>query len=407
VTTLSSQQQEAHRQFLDWFNDPNRTRDHFYLGGYAGTGKTTLARHILETLPEEVRLNTVVMAPTGKAADVLRRKGLHSATTIHSAIYNPVSNYAFKIQTLRRRLEENLYESQEERIDIESELGRLVTAGPSFETSDQEFTRGKKLFMVDEFSMVGNRLYEDLVARGVPILALGDPGQLPPVKDEKPPFKPDYVMTEIHRQAEGNPVIKLAHWARTDGYVEIGEYGESRVVGPDDYRSEMLLEHDQIICFTNNTRKLINRRYRQLKGYTNKYPMEGEKLVCKANDRDYKLWNGAMYTATRDAAEFPAGITLGIKGHDVELKDLPTYNVPFLEYTQKIPEHTKLSRDELRGVQQFDYGYCITGHSSQGSEWDSVMIIDESGMIRGADERKQWLYTAITRAAKRVTIYKR
>jgi len=348
------------------------------------------------------------MTPTGKAADVLRKKGILEACTIHSAIYSPISPMAQRIADLREMLLHKAYNSDSEQQMLEEELGELVAKGPSFTASGSQFLSEMRLLICDEFSMVGTELYNDIIAQNIPLLAVGDPGQLPPVKDSKPPFKPDFVLDKIHRQAAGNPIIELAHHARHNGGdVPFGDFGESRVIGEADYDRTMLTSHDQIICFTHVTRRAVNKRVRLVLGHSEqKYPVSGEKLVCKKNDPELKIWNGGMYYAA-STANFRAGmLDIDINNGLGILEHVPIYPLPFEEYHRVIRDHDKLSYDERRGIAEFDFGYVITCHAAQGSEWDSVLVIDETHKMCGDQQKAEWMYTAITRAAKRVTIYR-
>jgi exodeoxyribonuclease V len=117
----------------------------FRLFGYAGTGKTTLAKKIAEDVKGEVAFG----AFTGKAALVMRAKGCAEARTIHSLIYRA----------------------------SETETGE-----PSFVLNEDSAVARSKLVIIDECSIIDAELGRDLLSFGVPVLVLGDPGQLPPVK---------------------------------------------------------------------------------------------------------------------------------------------------------------------------------------------------------------------------------
>lgn len=407
MTELSSQQLEAFARFREWYDGAaGRPNETFFIGGLAGTGKSTLARHIIDSFPEKERDGVIVMTPTGKAADVLRKKGLKTACTIHSAIYSPVSPYETRIQDLRNLLASNSL-SGIDRLEAEQELGELVTMDPSFMSGGKEFLQKVRLFLLDEFSMVGQRIFDDILAQGIPVLAFGDIGQLPPVKQEKLLLEPDFVLTEIHRQAADNPIVQMAHEVRNTGTIKPGWYGESRVITKSEYDSQLLLDHDQIICYTHDTRRKINRRVRELRGYASQLPVAGEKLVCKKNDYERGFFNGALYTATGDTRQERWGSYLSVNNGIDNIEMIQCYTTHFDEHYEFVPAHKKMSWDELRGVAEFDFGHCITCHAAQGSEWDSVLIVDETNKMGrdGPDFKKKWLYTAITRAAKRVTIY--
>ena len=164
----------------------------FRLFGYAGTGKTTLARHLAAHIDGEVRY----AAFTGKAALVMRRKGCAAASTIHSLIY-------------RAR------ESGEET--------------PTFELWDDAPASKAKLIVIDECSMVDAELGRDLMSFGVPVLVLGDPAQLPPIQGGGffTEAEPDAMLTEVHRQAQDDPIVRLSMQVREGQRLTVGEYGKT------------------------------------------------------------------------------------------------------------------------------------------------------------------------------------
>ena len=203
----------------------------FRLFGYAGVGKTTLARHIAAEADGFV----VFAAFTGKAALVLRSKGCAGASTIHSLIYHAEEN------------------------DEGPPTFKLNPDGPASRAS---------LIVIDECSMVDEELGRDLISFGKPILVLGDPAQLPPVKGGGffTEAEPDLMLTEIHRQAENNPIIRLASAVRNGGEIAYGEYGETRVLRRGDINAEMVLAADQVLVGMNRTRRPIQSAHPDLAG---------------------------------------------------------------------------------------------------------------------------------------------
>src|ERR671917_687661 len=221
--TWSPQQDAALKAVSDWLRRGDQPV--FRLFGYAGTGKTTLARHIAEGVDGAVAFG----AYTGKAALVLRSKGCTDATTIHSMIY-------------RSR---------------ESDEG-----GPQFVLNRQSQAARADLIVIDECSMVDEELGRDLLSFGQPVLVLGDPAQLPPVKGggfftEAPP---DVMLTEVHRQAKDDPIIRLSMAVREGGRLPLGNHGESRVVRRHDIDAETVTGADQVLVGMNRTRRLYNGR---------------------------------------------------------------------------------------------------------------------------------------------------
>src|SRR5690348_5171342 len=216
MPVFSPQQDDALRAVAAWLKaKPGRgdTPPLFRLFGYAGTGKTTLARHLAEHVDGKVAF----AAFTGKAALVMRRKGCAAASTIHSLIY-------------RAR------ESGEET--------------PSFELWDEAPASKAKLIVIDECSMVDAELGRDLLSFGVPVLVLGDPAQLPPIQGGGffTEAEPDAMLTEVHRQAADDPIVHLSMAVREGERVEPGRYGDSEVVRKSALDPERVLEIGRASC---------------------------------------------------------------------------------------------------------------------------------------------------------------
>ena len=228
----------------------NGTPQVFRLFGYAGTGKTTLARHLAEQADGEVKF----AAFTGKAASVMRGKGCKGASTIHSLIY-------------RAR-----------------ESGEEI---PNFDLWDEAPASKAALIIIDECSMVDAELGRDLLSFGVPLLVLGDPAQLPPVQGGGffTEAEPDVMLTEVHRQAADNPIIRLSMDIRAGEYLEPGRYGETEVIAKADLDPQRVLEADQVLVGRNATRRAYNIRMRERRGFEDKMPSAGDKLVCLRNNR--------------------------------------------------------------------------------------------------------------------------
>jgi len=218
--------------------------------------------------------------------------------------------------------------------------------------------------------------------------------------------KPDVMLTEVHRQARDNPIIRMSMDIREGKALQLGGHGDSLVTPSSalgrDRLGELVLSADQLLCGLNRTRTSYNQRIRAMKGLSGKrqqwHPTVGDRLICLRNDRKKHLFNGGIWDADR-IDDFGGG-KLGIEVTSLDEKRDPlSVEVlePFFNGTeQSIPWQQK------RGTQEFTFGWAITCHKSQGSQWDHVIIFDESGAFREA--KKNWLYTAVTRAAERVTV---
>ncbi|WP_068312867.1 ATP-dependent DNA helicase [Polycladidibacter hongkongensis] len=365
----SPQQDDALQAAADWLRHGGSQV--FRLFGYAGTGKTTLARHLAEGIDGDVAFG----AFTGKAAHVLRQKGCGDASTIHSLIYRPKGT------------------KQSEDDDEE------VT--PQFTINRDSAAAKCDLIIIDECSMVDEELGRDLLSFGKKVLVLGDPAQLPPVKGGGffTEAEPDFMLTEVHRQARDNPIVRLSMDIRDGGELHYGDYGQSAVISRRDINKDIILAADQVLVGTNKTRRLYNNRIRELKGFTTQMPAVDDKLVCLRNDKQKGLLNGGLWHVKR--LRPPRGNTLrfDVVAEDdfaktsVQVKVLPSM---FEEGAEQLPYAIRRRADE------FDYGYALTVHKSQGSQWDNVVLFDESWAFR--DHKERWLYTAVTRAAQQVTV---
>ncbi|MEF2071842.1 ATP-dependent DNA helicase [Consotaella aegiceratis] len=371
---FSPQQDEALKAVAGWLK--RRDRLIFRLFGYAGTGKTTLARHFAEDLDGPVQF----AAFTGKAAQVLRSRGAKNARTLHSLIYRP-------------RGEET----------VEDETTGTSRVSPTFSLNRQSPVAKADLIIVDECSMVDEALGRDLLSFGTPVLVLGDPGQLPPVSGGGffTDAEPDILLTEIHRQALDNPIVELARQVREGGELSYGDWGRARVIGRRDVETEEVVAADQVLVGTNRTRRRYNARLRELKGFESVLPQSGDKLVCLRNDPAKGLLNGSLWkvmTASRETTK--PGVNLIVSPDDDDIDQgaakVRLLKAAFEDPDAEIPWATKKRFDD------FDFGYALTVHKAQGSQWSNVMLFDESWAFK--DMRERWLYTAITRAAEQLTI---
>lgn len=415
------------------------------LAGYAGSGKSTCVAAMIEKLG--LRQDEVMyMAPTGKAAKVLSGK-LHEsgwytpATTIHKAIYMPQAQKSQEIKdTLDRADTEwdarvaaaaqgdpnarfvyaqmNNHELQVLINKLENELADAMdNEGLSFSLKDQRhLPENVKLIVIDEASMVDEDIAADLAAFNLPLLAIGDPGQLPPINGVHgfSMEQPDVFLTEIHRQAAENPIIHLATLARNGELIKPGTYGETvRVVRRRDDNATLDMDSDAMVLVgTHNKRFAITMAIRDALGITSSGPVEGEPILVQKNSREFPaLVNGSILTCMEDAGDLVnGGVSMSLRIQDPE-QDM-------LEYNLKCPqalfeEHHFKKRNAYSGpmkqvysakanLEQLDWGHALTVHKAQGSEWEKVVLHDESGVFRGSGD--QWLYTGITRAEKELTI---
>ena len=386
---LSHQQQQAIDAINRWMHSDQQI---FRLFGFAGVGKSVLAKYAATGA-------TLFCAYTGKACYVLRQKGCE-AYTIHQLIYTPKN----KCQKKLKELETSLKCTDDPVVvfDLERQIAFETKKlnSPNFVLNENSPVKTADLLIIDEISMVGEQMAMDLMSFGTKILVLGDPAQLPPVFGAGwfIQAEPDFMLTEIHRQAKDNPIIRLAtriregEWIKPDGDMVV-EWGS---VTP-----EEVIRYDQILVGRNATRKAVNRKIRAMLGRVSDTPEKGDRLVCLRNDHEVGLLNGAIWETEScyDGDEYLDLIIfdpesnanhIAVEAHRHHfMSDAPT----------QIPYWIR------KEAQEFDYGYALTVHKSQGSEFDKVLVFDESAAF-GKDAAKH-LYTAVTRAAKELKVVMR
>src|SRR5258707_813693 len=263
MPTFTPLQDSALKAVAGWLKakpGKNGTPPIFRLFGYAGTGKTTLARHSADGVDVEVKS----AAYTGKSALVMRNKGCETASTIHALIY---------------RARESGVEQ------------------PSFELWDDAPASKAKLIVIDECSMVDAELGRDLMSFDCPLLVLGDPAQLPPIQGAGffTNTEPDAMLTEVHRQAQDDPIVRMSMDVREGRELDIGRYGESEVVSRKELDPDRVMSADQVLVGRNNTRRAYNMRVRQKQNIEDPLPVAGDKLVCLRNNRKKGLFNGGLW----------------------------------------------------------------------------------------------------------------
>jgi len=323
------------------------------IGGLAGVGKSFLISKIIKKLP-----NWTVCAYTGKAASVLRQKGVH-ATTIHSLIYRPI-------------------------IDAAGNVKKSGYGNPIFARVPSIDSEG---IIVDEASMISRDLYDDLVSFGVPIIFVGDHGQLEPIgKDINLMASPDFVLETIHRNA--GEIARFCQFIRT-GYrpAAFQPSFEGKVRFLSRWQADAYLTQvDQIICAFNKTRVQINRKVREKLGYrTGDNPEVGDRAICLRNNHEIGLFNGMqgvikfLYTR-RNRMHF--------KSDEGTLFDVVFDANNFNQDKYELD----LRKDD---PDPFDFAYCCTCHKFQGSEADRVMVFEQQN---SRFDRVRWAYTAASRA---------
>ena len=370
------------------------------ISGYAGTGKSTLVKFIISALPDVNSIEDVVYTSfTGKATQVLQKKGNKNVSTLHKLLFESIP-----------KPDGTFYRKPVETIPY-------------------------KIVIVDECSMVPKELLQRLIKYNVHIICLGDPGQLPPInknEDNHLLDHPHIFLDEIMRQEAESEIINLTMDIRAGKPLTRYQGKEVQVLNKDELTTGMLLWADQIICAKNETRIALNNQMRDLLGRSGD-PQDGDKVICLKNNWDIYSTNdnplvngtvGYLKNKYNTFLDIPYYLTKERKN-----KKLNLINAEFISDTEE--NYGTLSMDKqffltgesgldyktsyLMGKDkhfrscipnQFTYGYAITGWKAQGSEWENVLVIEE-GFPYNKEEHKQFLYTCATRASKKLVIIKK
>lgn len=403
MTQWSPQQDSALKAVDNWYKNHRHAKQTFYLAGWAGTGKTTLAKHFAEGIDGTVKFATF----TGKAAHVMASKGCSGASTVHKLIYRPKIASKNHLKLLEKQLADHEAMAEPDfevtaRIRQEIKEEQKNAGRMAFSLNLESELRHSKLLILDECSMISMEMGRDLESFGVPILVLGDPEQLPPIYGagyftEK---TPDFQLTEIHRQARDNPIIELSRIVREGGSLALGSYGTSRVISEKLDPGEML-NYEIILTGLRKTKKRCDDRCRSLLAHTSRLPEKHDSLMCIKNNHALGLLNGQIFIAQSDAVDMGGGVvSLHIKDSDTnEEKAITASEKPFLGLPLQRWEHEE-------DIEEFEYAYAITVHKAQGSQWSNVLLFDQKHAFPNWSEhdRRRWLYTGITRAAESVTV---
>lgn len=367
-------------------NSANKDEKVITLGGYAGTGKTTSVEFIVKELRKQNKnISFAFLAYTGKATSVLNKKleNIYDDErdfigTIHSFMYHVKTNpFTGKIVSIKWK-----------------DMGITDHSAPIVD-----------IIIIDEASMVPRKIYEDLLRYNKIILAIGDHGQLPPIGD---PFNlmqnPMFKLTEIIRQIEDSPIIKLSIMARKGEFIKYGSYGDSvikvnRKTFINEYESIIMSPSSNLLTITatNKQRTAINHRVIEALGYDKKHPQIGERIICLKNNWNEMIFNGMMgeIVGIENFNDYNYLISFQPDGEN-DIKILEVAKTFFLNPKKYI--NNDIDPRDLRN--QFDYAYAITCHKAQGSEAKSVVVFGNGF----GDMKNRWLYTAITRAKENLIL---
>ena len=399
---LSNDQQCAFDSIMEWLKKPT---NFITLGGYAGTGKTTLISHLRNNILETTKI--AFCAYTGKASSVLRSKlikfGINrfpkdSCGTIHGLIYEP-------------------------RVEDDEITGWILKPEIDYD-----------LIICDESSMISEDIFNDLKSYGIPIIFIGDHGQIPPIEGSLNLMaNPQIKLEKVHRFAESNPLTKISMMARLEGYIPHGVYSDKiqKVRPKNPLITKFINEsgdftNTAIICGFNNTRIDLNNKIRTWRGFKDQYPSIGERVICLKNNKGSKMcpiYNGIQGTVKYIESFFDhLKLRVDIDGEpkhylgrvsskvfgnvkpimnefiyiEKENDDIDNIKNRFSSYHKVKKQKTYLDC--------FDFGYCLTVHKSQGSEWDRVCVIEQPCDYWKGSNWNRWLYTSVTRAKNELLI---
>lgn len=380
---LTPEQTELTKRLKDWYTKSDK--QWYSYTGAAGTGKTTVIKAVIEELGIE---RYIACAYVGKAVTVLSRHGL-PASTIHSMIYN-----VMWVPVLDSTGSPVIKEDGRPKVKVEFALKPAIKGDP-------------QLIIVDEATMVNDDLAEDILSFGIKTVFIGDNNQLPPVFGvSSVMLNPDFWLTKIMRQAEGDPIIYLSQKILKREYIPYGQYGKSSV-RPYLELGKNYIAYDSIITATNRARDDINNHIRHnVLGIKSDLPVVGDRLICRQNDWDRSI-EGNIY------------LTTGMTGTVIDInRSLNTGKYMSIDFQPDISdeifynlmldsEYIRKSYDERKEhgfstYEKFEYGYAVTCHAMQGSSADAVLYYDQ--WFHDADLTRKIRYTAITRAVEKIDI---
>jgi len=382
---LSLKQKKILESILDWYK--SKRGQYITLGGYAGTGKTTLLGFLSEKLHKEYKnISIAYCSYTGKASQVLRKKLEENSSLLSSDFVGTIHRLIYKAI-----LDEDDNVIGWEKIPIDA-----------FEYD---------LIIVDEASMVSRDIWEDLLSFQRPVLAVGDHGQLPPVEGKfNLMASPILRLEEIYRQEKGNPIITISEIARKYGEIPDMEYSSSikkfsrNSEDVQEFLSEKLGSYDEntmVLVGYNNTRNKLNEGIRQLLEFESPKPEVQDRVICLRNNAELGIFNGMLGTVQSIEKVSMSGLPdyyqadILFDGED-EVFHLP---ISIEQFGQR-----ETLKDVGRDINLFDFGYALTVHKAQGSQAERVILFEERFPKMDDDMWRRWLYTGVTRAMNELYI---
>jgi len=385
MQNLSPDQKFVLDALLSWHKEGHG--DYITLGGYAGTGKTTLISLFRKALyKKKKKLKVAFVSYTGKAARVLdttikKSKAIYKGDfvgTIHSLIYSPIVD---------KKTEEIVGWEKKESLKYD-------------------------LIIVDEASMVDQEIWQDLLSYKTPIIAVGDHGQLPPIRGkfnlmEKPKLK----LEQIHRQLQDNPIIKVSIFARRAGQIPHQDFSSTvrKLDRADEETGEIIedllssfSDDTLVLCGYNHTRTKLNNYIRSLREIHDQEPQVGDRVICLRNNHKKQIFNGMLgkiQHIEEDSEDwYYAEIEELDEGH--EFKGLILKE----QFSAQKPTNMTKNRSQTLQGDLFDFGYALTVHKAQGSQSKRVILFEERFKQMDDEMWRRWLYTGVTRAEEELYV---
>lgn len=416
VGGLSPDQQEAVDRVAAWWKGSDRR---FVITGSAGTGKTRMIVEILARLGLTAS-QVALVAPTNKACDVLRDKlpnnlGFRGAvSTFHKLLYKYQWPPAW---------------------DGEDQKWEIVGHKPRKE--------GVALLICDEASMLADLDVEAMEA-SYRVVYLGDAAQLPAIVEDRtwkgrPALasdileRPDAVLATIHRQSGGSSILDAADIVRSGSFLEPGLWDDdaTQVLHEDEGHvdgvmfRQLLRDSDAVLVARNATRIRLNQLMRSIRGHErfpgDWLPKPGELIVAierGSNDvfpGQPEISNGQQLVVDEvvrlgEGTKKSSGEPFEFAVVQAHFRDNPSIRGQWpVSQEMLVGKHvigdevvTKGIAGPRSGVLRCDWGYALTVHKAQGSEWGRVLVVDHGAYDKVG--QKQWNYVALTRARSTVTV---
>ena len=393
---LTNEQEQAIKIILERYKNKEKFS---VLAGYAGVGKTTCIKFIVDALLGSYGIKEdeiVFTAFTGKACQVMQKRGNKPCMTLHKLLYKSIPKATGGYIRIPKKIGEFEY----------------------------------KIVICDEVSMASLTIVQQLLQHNAYVIFCGDPGQLPPINPKENNHlldKPHVFLSTVMRQAAESEIIRLSMNIRAGKEIKFEKGKECQVLPKSDLTVDMLSWADQVLCATNATRTNLNQQMRHLNGKSGD-PQDGDKVICTRNYWDvFDTADNAMVNGTIGYLQntfnqhftLPNYLRSNVKVLPILTGSIVTdegeiFNNLDMDYNMFTTENPTLDwktsyrlgqNERTRGLIPIEiiYGYAITCHRAQGSEWNKVLVVEE-GFPFKKDEHARWLYTAVTRAAEKLVL---